>query len=193
LKFWEDYADRYWVPVNEEHRLHNEVKRFDWNNAKIGITRDWGSLFYYRNYSCLGWKYDGDMFEMFSAEDLPDNLLRYSGRHAPEYVQLETSGVFDDLDAIYGLDALENYANGIYIKYKNIFGSGINFFYCDHIIPFGFNDERMRNFQLNTDMHILGNTLHLGALYRPFRLNVNINMFDRCWKRKRSLLFAIQC
>jgi hypothetical protein len=143
-----DYADRYWIPVNEEHRLHNEFRRFDWNNAKIGITQDWGSLFYYRSYHHFGWKYEGDMFEMFPAEDVPDNLLRYSGHHAPEYFQLKTSGAFGDLDAIYGLEALENYKNGIYIKYKNIFGSGLNFFYSDHIIPFGFNDERMRNFNL---------------------------------------------
>jgi outer membrane protein OmpA-like peptidoglycan-associated protein len=166
-----DYADRYWVPVNEEHRLHSEVKRFDWNNAKVGITQDWGSLFYYRSYANTGWKYEGDMFDMLPAEDLPDNLLRYSGHYAPEYFQFKTSGSFGDIDAVYGIEALENYKKGIYLKYKDIFGSKINFFYSDHIIPFGFNDERMRNFQLNTDIKILGATLHLGALYRPFRIN----------------------
>lgn len=169
-----DYADRYWIPVNEEHRLHNEAKRFDWNNAKIGIIQNWGSLFYYRSYAHSDWRYEGDMFEMFPPEELPDNLLRYSGHHAPEYFQLKTSGEFGDLDAIYGIEALENYKKGIYIKYKNIFGSRINFFYSDHIIPiiqYGDNDERIRNFQLNTDLNLLETTLHLGVLYRPFRLN----------------------
>jgi outer membrane protein OmpA-like peptidoglycan-associated protein len=166
-----DYADRYWIPVNEEHRLHSQVKMFDWNNAKIGITQNWGSLFYYRSYSNYGWKYEEDMFDMFPAEDLPDNLFRYSGHHTPEYFQFKTSGSFGDVDGVYGIEALENYKKGIYLKYKNIFGSKINFFYSDHIIPFGFNDERMRDFQLNTNIKISGATLYLGVLYRPFRIN----------------------
>jgi outer membrane protein OmpA-like peptidoglycan-associated protein len=173
-----DYADRYWVPVNEEHRLKNNDKRFDWNNAKIGVVKDWGSLTYYRSYAHQSWKYEGDMFEMFPAEDLPDNLLRYSGHHAPEYFQLKTSEVFGDLDVIYGIEALENYKNGIYVKYKNIFGSNINFFYSDHIIPFGVDDERMKNFQLNTDFDILENNLQIGVLYRPFRLKQTYQYVD---------------
>jgi hypothetical protein len=166
-----DYADRYWVPVNEEHRLHNDNQKFDWNNAKIGVIQEWMVLTYYRNYSHHGWKYEDDMFEMFPVEDVPDNLLRYSGHHAPEYFQLKTEGSFGSLDVIYGIEALENYKSGIYVNYKNIFKKNINFFYSDHKIPFGTNNERMRNFQLNTKLNISNSYVQLGMLYRPFRLN----------------------
>jgi len=175
FQFIGNYADRYWVPVNNEHRLDyngTTFPRMDWTNAKIGVSNDWGSLIYYKNYPHNGWIYDGDMFEMLPSQDAPDDYLRYSGHYTPDYWQLKTKGVFGDLDIIYGEEAIQDYKQGIYIKYKNIFGSNINFFYSDHIIPYGHPDERMRNFQLNTDFNILGdNNLQVGVLYRPFRLD----------------------
>ncbi|MDR1695642.1 MAG: OmpA family protein [Endomicrobium sp.] len=172
-----DYADRYWLPVNEEHRAEVNGDRFQrlmWNNARIGIKLDWMSLTYFRNYGHQGWVRDGDMFEMLPKQDDPDNYLRTSGHHLPDYWQFKTSGVFGDLDVIYGEEAIQNYKQGIYVKYKNIFGSNFNFFYSDHIIPYGDPDERMRNFQLNTDIYFTEdkeNKLQIGGLYRPFRLN----------------------
>ncbi|MCL2390741.1 MAG: hypothetical protein FWC88_04875 [Endomicrobia bacterium] len=170
-----DYADRYWIPVNEEHRLTLNGDRFPriaWQNAKIGIKLDWMSLTYFKNYGHDGWIYDGDMFEMFPKQYNPDDYLRYSGHHTPDYWQFKTKGVFGDLDVIYGEEAIQDYKQGIYLKYKNIFGSNINFFYSDHIIPFGRPDERMRNFQLNTDFTFWKESkFQIGGLYRPFRLD----------------------
>ncbi|MCL2485109.1 MAG: OmpA family protein [Endomicrobia bacterium] len=177
-----DYADRYWIPVNEEHRLEitgNRFPRIAWQNARIGLKLDWMSLTYHKNYAHLGWVYDGDMFEMFPRQDAPDDYLRFSGHHTPDFWQFKTSGFFGDIDAIYGEEAVQDYKQGIYIKYKNIFGSNINFFYSDHIIPFGKPEERMRNFQLNTDFTFWeGSNFQIGGLYRPFRLDWEYNYVD---------------
>lgn len=171
-----DYADRYWIPINHEHRMEYNDDRFPrigWNNARIGIVQEWFNLTYFKNYGHNGWIHDGDMFEMFLKQDSPDNYLRYSGHYTPDYWQLKTRGAFGELDVIYGEEAVQAYKQGIYVKYKNIFNSNINFFYSDHIIPFGKDeDERMRNFQLNTDFNLFwGSNLQLGLLYRPFRLD----------------------
>ncbi|MCL1972507.1 MAG: OmpA family protein [Endomicrobia bacterium] len=186
-----DYADKYWVPINYEHRMETQgttAPKVSWNNARIGIKNEWASLTYYRNYGHDGWRNEGDMFDLLPAADNPDDYLRYSGRHVPDYWELKAIGNWGDLDVIYGEQALLDYKQGVYIKYKNIFGSNINFYYADHQIPFGnpntvnwnnlFNSsqdlgdykERMRTFQLNTDFKISQNTLQVGAIYRPFRL-----------------------
>lgn len=182
-----DYADRYWIPVNQEHRMSingDTFPRIDWNNAKIGINLDWISLTYYKNYLHLGWKYEGDMFDMLTAQDNPDDYLRYSGHHSPDYWQLKTVGIFGDLDVMYGEEVMQDYKQGIYVKYKNIFGSNINFYYSDHLIPYGKEDERMRNFQLNTDFNITKDAnLQIGALYRPFRLDTAYQYVEKVESR----------
>ncbi len=178
LEFIGDYADRYWIPVNQEHRMELDNDRVDWNNARIGIIQDAWSLTYYKNYAHDGWVREGDMFDMLLKQDDPDNYLRYSGHHTPDYWQFKARGFFGDLDVIYGEEVMQDYKQGIYVKYKNIFNSNINFFYSDHIIPYGEDDERMRNFQLNTDFDIKGNTLQLGLFYRPFRLDWNYQYTD---------------
>ncbi|MDR1940973.1 MAG: hypothetical protein LBQ47_01445, partial [Endomicrobium sp.] len=169
-----DYADRYWIPVNEEHRLsYNEERAplLDWSNARIGIITDYFSLVYHRNYKHDGWEREGDMFSMFVKHDAPDNYLRYSGHHTSDFWQFKTKGVFGDLDIIGGEEAMQDYKRGIYVKYKNIFGSNINFFYSDHVIPFGSYDERMRNLQINTDFNFWNESnVQIGALFRPFRV-----------------------
>ncbi|MDR1195835.1 MAG: OmpA family protein [Endomicrobium sp.] len=186
-----DYADKYWVPVNQEHRMDGWNKRgpqFEWNNAKIGIKNDWASLTYFKNYGHMDWRYEGDMFDLFPVMDNPDDYLRYSGHHSTDFWQLKMRGIWGDIDAIYGEEALQDYDQGAYLKYTNIFGTGINFYYTDHQIPYGnpevtqwnnltqssqdFGDsrERMRTFEVSKSFNVIGNTLQVGAMYRPFRL-----------------------
>ncbi|MCL2144710.1 MAG: OmpA family protein [Endomicrobia bacterium] len=186
-----DYADKYWVPVNHEHRMetwNQKAPRLEWNNARVGIKNDWASLTYYKNYGHMDWRYDGDMFNLYPVSDNPDDYIRYSGHHTADYWDLRARGVWGDLNVIYGEEPLQDYKQGIYVKYKNIFGSNINFYYADHQIPFGnpnaseWNNlfessldlgdykERMRTFELSTDFKIARNTLQVGAMYRPFRL-----------------------
>lgn len=186
-----DYADKYWIAVNQEHRMDNwgiKAPRMEWHNAKIGIKNDWASLTYHKNYGHMDWHYEGDLFDLFPVMDNPDNYLRYSGHHTADYWELKSRGVWGDFSAIYGEEALQDYKQGVYIKYTNIFGSKLNFYYADHQIPFGnpktseWNNlfdssknlgdskERMRTFELSTGFNIGRNTLQIGAIYRPFRL-----------------------
>jgi hypothetical protein len=173
VEFVGNYADRYWIPVNREHRLDIKDEWFDWNNAKIGIINKYFSLTYFRNYERTGWEREDDMFELFPTDDLPNNFLRYSDSYAPEYVQFRSIGEFGDVDVIYGIEALQNYKNGVYVKYKNIFGTGINLYYTDHEVKFlspRDDKERMRNVEANRKFNVGIGELQAGVLYRPFRL-----------------------
>jgi len=145
---------------------------FDWTNARIGIATDKFSIVYHRNYMHNGWDREGDMFQMLIKHDAPDDYLRYSGHHTADYWQFKTKGVFGDVDVMIGEEVMQDYKRGAYIKYKNIFGSNINLYYSDHVIPYGADDERMRNLQVNTDFNFWGESnVQIGALFRPFRID----------------------
>lgn len=171
LEFILDYASRYWTTVNHPHRMFDSstiIPKFSWNTAKAEVHNDWMKLAYYRNQSHYNWQYEGDMFNIYQKQPDAYNDLRVTGRPVPEWWQFNTSGSFGDVEIQYG-EPMVDYKQGIYLKYKNIFGSNFNFLYADHIIPYGYPEERMRTAEVSTDFNIAGNTLQLGAKFRPFR------------------------
>src|SRR3972149_10744903 len=60
FEFIGDYADRFWMPVNFEHRLRVENKNFYWNKGEIEYLGDWWSLRYFKNIGHYNWSYEGD-------------------------------------------------------------------------------------------------------------------------------------
>jgi len=175
------YADRYWNTVNNAHRMYEEsviIPKYFWNTAKVVMHNDWASLGYYRNQSHYDWRYEGDMFNIYQISPDAYNDLRVSGKAVPEWVQLDMKGTAGEFTAIYGEEPVLDYKRGIYLKYKNILQSNINFFYADHIIPYGTPDERMRTAELSTDFNVKGNTLQVGAMFRPFRIDEEYDYVD---------------
>ena len=148
LMFIADYASRYWTTVNHPHRMFDDgqiIPKFSWNTAKAEIHNDWAKLQYNRNQFHYHWGYEGDLFDIYQAETDPYNLLMITGRAMPEWYQLNMEGKAGDIELQYG-EPITDYKQGFYLKYKNIFGSNINFFYVDHEIPYGDEGERMSIF-----------------------------------------------
>ncbi|MCL2389262.1 MAG: OmpA family protein [Elusimicrobia bacterium] len=184
LRFVGDHPDRLFMPVNQSHRLHNDginFPRFYWERARIRAENHWASVAYMRGYGHLGWgeDRDGDMFNLFMRQDNPDDILRISGRPVPEFFNVQMRGEAGDFEVHFGQEVVESYTQGIYLRYSNIFGSNINFFYTDHVIPFGDPGERMRNFQVNTDFDLWRGNLQVGGLFRPFRLDREYQYLQR--------------
>lgn len=167
-----DYADRYWMPVNLEHRMSIEGRNFNWNRADITFTQDWWSLRYFRNVGHYNWSNRGDLFDLYAEQPDPARYLRVSGRSVPEGYQLNAAGDYGSLELIYGPEAIWDYRNGIYANY-GISGLGLktHLIYRDHIIPYGEPDEHMRSAEVSTSFEVVDNVIQLGALYQPFRLN----------------------
>lgn len=180
LEFIGDYASRYWMTVNNPHRMFNDSEifpKFSWNTAKVEVHNDWAKLAYNRNQAHYNWQYEGDMFNIYQAHSDPYNDLRVTGRTVPEWWQLNMKGQAGDIELQYG-EPIVDYKEGFYLKYKEIFGSNFNFFYADHVIPYGKEGERMRTAEVSTDFNISGSTLQLGAMYRPFRINEEYDYVD---------------
>ena len=180
LIFIADYASRYWTSLNHPHRMFDEGQifpHFSWNTANIEVHNDWAKLQYNRNQFHYHWGYDGDLFNIYHAETDPYNLLMVTGRNVPEWYQLNIEGKVGNIELQYG-EPITDYKEGFYLKYKNIFGSNFNFFYADHVIPYGDENERMRTAEISTDFKLGESTLEIGTKFRPFRMDETYDYVD---------------
>lgn len=166
------YADRYWMPVNLEHRMNINGQSVNWNRGEITYTADWMEFRYFRNIGHYNWSAQGDLFNLYPTQFETDRYLRVSGRSVPEGYELDLYGKAGRLELIYGPEVIWDYKNGFYANYNfSLFGLSSNLIYRSHIIPYGDPDERMSDTELSTTIDFANNSLQLGALYQPFRLN----------------------
>lgn len=167
-----DYADRYWMPVNLEHRMKLNGKSLNWNRADISYETDWWGIRYFRNIGHYNWSAKGDLFNLYPSQFETERYLRVSGRSVPEGGELNLSGKAGRLELIYGSEAIWDYKKGVYANYNfSLWGLSSNLMYRNHIIPYGDPDERMSDTAFSTTLDFAHNSLQVGALYQPFRLN----------------------
>ncbi|MCB4792313.1 MAG: OmpA family protein [Elusimicrobia bacterium] len=168
FEFIKDYADRYWMPVNFEHKLSLDNNNFSWTSADISYNRGWFHLNYFRGIGHYHWGDKGDLFNLYPEQFETDRYLRVSGRPVPEGYGAVIRGKQSKLEIVYGPEAVWNYRKGYYLNYSiKILGLNNHLIYVDNIIPYGDPDERMRSFELSTKY----DDFQLGFLYQPFRLN----------------------
>ncbi|MBN1823958.1 MAG: OmpA family protein [Endomicrobiales bacterium] len=166
-----DYADRYWMPVNLEHRMKIDDKRIIWKKADISYIKDWWSLEYFRNKGHYNWRYAGDLFDLFQEQFEEERYVRVSGRPVPEGFRLNMDGAAGKLELIYGPEVIWDYTNGFYGNY-NFYVLGLNshFIFRSHVVPYGEEDERMNSFELSSGFAAGDQDFEFGVLYQPFRL-----------------------
>ena len=167
-----DYADRYWLPVNLEHRMNLNGDTLNWNRGEITYSVDWMELRYFRNVGHYNWSDKGDLFDFYPAQMDTQRYLRVSGKSLPEGYELDMKGSAGSLEMIYGPEAEWDYKKGIYANYNFfLFGSNSNLLVRSHEIPYGDEGERMSSAELSTTLDFGFNTLILGVMYQPFRLD----------------------
>jgi outer membrane protein OmpA-like peptidoglycan-associated protein len=173
FEFINDYADRFWLPVNLEHRLKLDDKKFSWNTGEIKYDYDFMSFRYFRGIGHYNWKYEGDLFDLFPEQFDTRNYLRVSGRPVPEGYEFMAKGKAGQLQLIYGPEAIWDYTDGWYANYALPLGKfNSHFIYRDHVIPYGDPGERLRSFEVSTDYDLgRDQQFEMGLLYQPFRLN----------------------
>ena len=173
LEFIGGYADKYWMPVNQEHRMDINGQTVNWNRGEITYTDDWWELRYFRNIAVEGWRFKGDLFDLLPPEYNTQDYLRVSGRSVPEGYELDLHGKAGRLELIYGPEVSWGYKNGLYANYEfYVLGLTSNLMYRNHIVPYGDPDERMSTAELSTNIDVSNNdSLRLGVLYQPYRLD----------------------
>lgn len=180
FEYINNYADRFWMPVNYEHRRTLDGDKFSFNKADIVYSPGPWSLRYARNMLRMGWSDKGDIFELFPDQTEPDKYLRISGEPAPEWWQFNAYlGRAGKLELVYGNQAIWDYRNGIYANYNfHLLGASNYFIYRDHVIPYGDEGERMRAYELSSVFDVGRNTFEAGLMYQPFRLGRDYTYVD---------------
>ncbi|MFC1500925.1 hypothetical protein ACFL58_00550 [Elusimicrobiota bacterium] len=174
FKFINDYADKFWMPINLEHRMSADGTSFYWERGKVNYkVNNWANVQYLRGKPFNGWGYEGDMFGLFPPQNDTSQYLRVSGSPVPEMWQININKrKFGKLQVIYGPEAIWDYKNGVYINYAfRKFKADFNLIWIDHIIPYGDPDERMKTAEIASRFKFYGNPLEIGLMYRPFRLD----------------------
>ncbi|MFN3966999.1 MAG: hypothetical protein ACK4JE_04820 [Endomicrobiia bacterium] len=168
-----NYADRLWLPINDEHRLYNEKKYFRWMKCEAKYQTEYWYLKYFRGLAHYHWGYEGDMFNLYPEQVEPERYLRVSGRAVPEGFEGNIKSKLGNLTIVAGPEIRWGYKDSIYAKYNfriNRFDSAI--IYKNEIIPYGEPNERLTATQLSTKFNVVRNiSLQTGLLYQPFRLN----------------------
>lgn len=167
-----DYADRYWLPMNYEHRMQADNIFVFMDKTDANWQLDWMKLRYFRGLGHYHWGYEGDMFNLFPEQFETEKYLRLTGRPIPEGFEIKMSGRAGKLLLMNGPEIVWDHKNATYAKYDFYLSRmKSTFIYTDYVIPYGNPDETMRTFELSAENKVAGRPLMLGVMYRPFRLN----------------------
>jgi outer membrane protein OmpA-like peptidoglycan-associated protein len=172
FEFIGDYSDRYWMPLNYEHRMKADALNASWTRADVKYSAEWWDVRYFRGAGHYNWNYEGDLFGLFPEQFETAKYLRLTGRPVPEGIEANMEGSAGKFTLFHGPELIWDYKNATYAKY-NFFISRVNttVLYADHIIPYGDPDERMRSFEISSKINLFQRPLEMGVLYRPFRLD----------------------
>ena len=183
INFVPKYADRFWIPVNDNHRLEYEGKDYRIENAEIKYITNIATLRYFKGIPHSSWRHKGDLFNFFPQQYEVDRYLRVSGRTPPEGYELSLATRYSSLQLVYGPEIVWGYRNGIYFRYNFNFGIlNLNLFARSDIPDYirAWNpDERMNSYQASFSYGFSSQLKgHLGFLYRPFRLNEKYEYYE---------------
>jgi len=167
------YADRLWMPINEQHRLYNDGQNIKWIKGDAKYSTEKWYLRYFKGVGHYHWAYEGDMFNLYPEQFETERYLRVSGRAVPDGFEGNiNAGRYGNLTVVGGQEIVWGYKNGIYAKYNFRFSKFENaVIYKNEIIPYGEPDERLSAGEISTKFNIAYNIpFQIGLLYQPFRL-----------------------
>ena len=171
------YADSYWLPINIEHKISVDGQSYIWDrgDVKYDITNKIG-LEYIRGIGHGSWKNKGDLFNLYPEQYDTENYLNIAGHPVPDEAIFDIGTTrMGNLELIYGSEPVWNYKAGAYGNYSlNVLKQNLHLIYSDHEIFYGDPGERMQSAEISSGFKIWGgNTLDIGVLFQPFRLDRN--------------------
>lgn len=172
LLFIGNYADRYWLPINDEHRLKDQGKKVKWTRGEIFYNGDRLKAQLFGGIGHYHWQDQGDLFQLYPEQFDLYTYRRVSGRQIPRGLDLKYNSDFGKLELVHGAEVVWGDRASTYGKYNWRWGYFNNsFIFKDAKIRWGQKSgERLRAAELTTSVDILANfPLDLGVLYQPFR------------------------
>jgi len=186
-----DYADRFWRPINEAHRLDQNDEHFILRQAEGKIKKENWYLDAFSGVSRPDWRAYGDFFRLYPETYFNEDYLGSSGFYGicqsrwnqNLFLNISETRVPQGLElggSLYGIEAAAATGSELNWGYSNSYfgrvsvpvqSSKITAVYKDEDAPFAEDeDERDRAGTLSLETPFgSGNKLTVGAIYRPFR------------------------
>jgi outer membrane protein OmpA-like peptidoglycan-associated protein len=168
-----DYADTLWLPINDEHRMHDEKENVKMVTGELKYLG--GERFTARYFSGIGhyhWGYEGDMFNLFPETYIPNTYRRVSGESVPEGGEIKIKGKTNSFTVLSGPRLVWGGGASTLAKYN--FKSGLfdsAFIYKNEKIDWAEKDKDKHKHtgELSTKTNIIsGFPLQAGLIYQSF-------------------------
>lgn len=167
------YADRFYIPINDEHRLDYNNSKIKWTRGEIAYKGDRFQASLNGGIGHYHWENEGDMFQLYPEQFDVYNYRRISGRQTPRGLDLKYAGDFGKLELVHGAEEVWGDHTSTYGKYNWRWGYFNNaFIFKNARISWGEKPkEHLNAYELTTKIDMIEPVpIDLGILYQPFRL-----------------------
>ncbi len=170
--------ERYWFPVNDEHRLFKDGRHAKVVRGEVKYDDTHTLLRAFEGVPMTDWLGQNDLFHLLPSQTDVEYYRRADGSLTPRGGEARFKTPFGTLDAIGGTQLRFRYGSGLYVKYDAPpVGSWENsVVYRNEDLPIGRvgnEDREVRRWTVSYNSSYAPTErvqTHLGLLYEPFRL-----------------------
>ncbi len=176
-----NYDQRFWFPLNDEHRQYNNDRRAKIVRGELKYEDDSILLRGFEGTPNYSWIYQNDLFALLPTQMDVEYYRRSEGSETPRGGEARFKTPLGNLNVLGGTEPKYTYGSSLYAKYDTpTYGSWENtFVYRNEQIPFGSANERRWTASYNTSFSPVENLQsHLGVLYQPYRLGQTFTNVD---------------
>jgi len=168
-----NYADRFWMPVNDLHRLDIEKEAVRWTKGRLSYKGDNLRINLFRGIPHHHWKNEGDIFGLYPEQHDIETYLRVGGKPVPQGGEIFARTPLGNFTVVGGPEVVWKGGESIFGRYNFLlFNLSSCITYRNQQIEWGEEDEHLRSGSLLINLPVVGKyPLQLGVLYQPFRLD----------------------
>ena len=179
-----NYDQRYWFPVNDEHRMFNDNTVARIVRGEIKYDTEDVKLRAFEGVPIYNWIGQNDLFGLLPAQiDTEYYRTQSPGDIAPRGGEGFIKTPFGSIDAIGGTEPRWRYGASYYVKYDApTYGAWENsIVYRHESFPFGFEDPNETRWAVSANSSYAFSDriqTHWGMIYQPFRLGRDFQNVD---------------
>ncbi|MFA5976422.1 MAG: OmpA family protein [Elusimicrobiota bacterium] len=171
-----NYDQRYWFPLNDEHRLFKDGHHAKIVRAQVQYDDKTFMLRGFDGVPVWGWVAQNDLFNLLPTAGDTEYFRRVSGSAVPRGGEMRYKSPFGTFRALGGTEIRWGFGSSAFAKYDApVFGAlEQSLVYRNENVPLGLEstDERRWAMSYNASYAFSERVLgHAGLLYQPFRLD----------------------
>jgi len=175
VAFLGNYADRFWRPINDPHRMEASDERVRFVKGEAEYKDDDVRLRLFQGKTFEEWRSKGDLFHLLPGQYETERYLNFSGHAVPRAVEGEWKSPVGEFGFIAGPEVVWGTETSAYGRY-NLTRRGIHYalIYAFEQVAFASDedDDERSAIEATLTTDILGRLgFRAGLLYQPFRLN----------------------